>query len=194
MSWLPVKKILSGNSLDFKNGINNLISLINSNAPEGDIKKAYLQLVKKYHPDGAEEELKQTYNEYMVVINSVYSKGKTKVQEVKFKNPESESDKKKQNEYCRKIFDFAKAEYEKGFRMIHENHINKLDRKAIDENTLEIMGHYLNAIKCYAFILKNCSDRVLLDSVEFDYYMLQDYNAKLAKTLLNNNEKMLTVI
>lgn len=63
----------------------------------------------------------------------------------------------------------------------------------MDQNTLEIMGHYLNAIKCFGFILKNCTDKVLVDSVEFEYHMLQDYNAKLAKTLLNNNENMLMV-
>ena len=180
--------------MNFKTDLNNLINLINDGANQDEIKKAYLNMVKKYHPDGAAENLKSTYNEYMVVLNSVYAKGKTKVQEVKFKNPKTEEDKKKQAEYFRKVFDFGRAEYEKGFRSIHENQINKLDRKAVDQNTLEIMGHYLNAIKCYGFILKNCSDRVLLDSVEFDYNMLQDYNAKLAKTLLNNNENMLTVL
>jgi len=188
--------------MDFKSDLNNLISLINKNASESEIKKAYLQLVKKYHPDSAPENLKASYNEYMVLINTVYSKGKTKVREVKFNNPQTENDfkndfkidKKKQADYFRKVFDLGKAEFEKGFRSLHENQINQLDRKAIDENTLEIMQHYLNAIKCYAFILKNCSDRVLLDTVEFDYHMLQDYNAKLAKTLLNNNEKMLAVI
>jgi len=180
--------------MDFKSELNNLISLINQNEPESEIKKAYLQLVKKYHPDSAPENLKASYNEYMVLINTVYSKGKTKVREVQFKNPQSEDDKKKQADYFKKVFDLGKAEFEKGFRSIHENQINKLDRKAIDENTLEIIQHYLNAIKCYAFILKNCPDRVLVDSVEFDYHMLQDYNAKLAKTLLNNNEKMLATI
>jgi len=180
--------------MDFKSDLNNLISLINQNAPEVEIKKAYLQLVKKYHPDSAAESDKAAFTEYMVLINIVYSKGKTKVREVQFKNPQTEDNKKKQNDYFRKVFDLGKTEFEKGFRSLHENQINQLDRKAIDENTLEIMQHYLNAIKCYGFILKNCSDRVLTDTVEFDYHMLQDYNAKLAKTLLNNNEKMLAVI
>ena len=126
-------------------------------------------------------------------IRQQHNEGKTKVQEVRFKKPESEEDKKNQEKYFRKIFDYGKAEYEKGFRSIHENQINKLDRKAVDQNTLEIMGHYLNAIKCFGFILKNCTDKVLVDSVEFEYHMLQDYNAKLAKTLLNNNENVLMV-
>lgn len=179
--------------MDFKADLNILISLIKDDCNQDEIKREYLKLVKKYHPDGVAENLKSTYNEYMVVLNSVYAKGKTKVQEVRFKKPESEEDKKNQEKYFRKIFDYGKAEYEKGFRSIHENQINKLDRKAVDQNTLEIMGHYLNAIKCFGFILKNCTDKVLVDSVEFEYHMLQDYNAKLAKTLLNNNENMLMV-
>ena len=183
--------ILNDNNKDFKTDIKNLINLINDGCNQDEIKKEYLKLVKKYHPDGVSENLKSTCNEYMVVLNSIYAKGKTKVQKIKFKKPESEIDNKKQAEYFRKIFDFGKSEYEKGFRSIHENQINKLDRKSMDQNTLEIMGHYLNAIKCYEFILKNCSDNVLLNSVEFDYHMLQDYNAKLAKTLLNNNENLL---
>lgn len=179
--------------MDFKTDLNDLINLINDGCAQDEIKREYLKLVKKYHPDRVAENLKSTYNEYMVVLNSIYTKGKTKVQEVKFKKPENEEDKKIQTEYFRKVYNYGKAEYEKGFRSIHENKINKLDRKAVDQNTLEIMGHYLNAIKCYGFILKNCSDKVLVDSVEFEYYMLQDYNAKLAKTLLNNNENMLMV-
>ena len=177
--------------MDFKTDLSNLINLMNGGHNQDEIKRKYLKLVKKYHPDGVAENLKSTYNEYMVVLNSVYAKGKTKVKEVNFKKPQTEEDKKHLAEYFRRIFDYGKSEYEKGFRSIHENQINKLDRKAVDQNTLEIMGHYLNAIKCYEFILRNCSDRVLVDSVEFDYYMLKDYNAKLAKTLLNNNENML---
>lgn len=180
--------------MDFKTDLNNLISLINQNADEVEIKKTYLQMVKKYHPDSAADDLKKAYTEYMVAINTVYAKGKSKIREVQFKNPETDADKKKQADYFRKVYDLGKAEFEKGFRSIHESQINHLDKKALDENTLEIMAHYLNAIKCYGFIMKNCTDRVLVDSVEFEYYMLQDYNAKLAKTLLNNNEKMLTIV
>ncbi len=189
----PIKFEKMRNKMDFKTDLNNLIKLINDGSSQDEIKKAYLIMVKKYHPDGVAENLKSTYNEYMVVLNSVYARGKTKVREVKFKNPESDEVKKKQNEYCKKVFELGKAEFGKGFRSIHENLINKLDRKAMDQNTLEIMGHYLNAIKCYGFILKNCTDRVLVDSAAFEYNMLQDYNAKLAKTLLNNNENMLVV-
>jgi len=181
--------------MDFKSDLNNLISLINQNASEGDIKKTYLTLVKKYHPDSAPENLKASYNEYMILINTVYSKGKTKVREVQFKNPKTEDDKKKQNDYFRKVFDLGKAEFEEGFRILHEKEPEiSIDRKAMDEVNLKIMGYYLNAIKCYSFVIKNCSDRVLVDSAKFEVQMLKDYNAKLAKTLLNNNEKMLAVI
>lgn len=64
----------------------------------------------------------------MVVLNSVYAKGKTKVKEVNSKKPQTEEDKKNLEGYFRKIFDYGKSEYEKGFRSIHGNHINKLDR------------------------------------------------------------------
>lgn len=70
--------------MDFKTDLSNLINLINDGHNQDEIKKEYLKLVKKYHPDGVAENLKSTCNEYMVVLNSVYAKGKTKVQEVNF--------------------------------------------------------------------------------------------------------------
>ena len=65
--------------MDFKADLNILISLIKDDRNQDEIKREYLKLVKKYHPDGVAENLKSTYNEYMVVLNSVSAKGKTKV-------------------------------------------------------------------------------------------------------------------
>ncbi len=42
-----------------------------------ELKKAYLTLVKKYHPDRARECDKERYNEYLTLINRVYGELRT---------------------------------------------------------------------------------------------------------------------
>jgi len=178
--------------MGFNSDLKQLIDVVHSNASESEIKKAYLSLVKKYHPDGADEKLKTTYNQYMVLINTVYAGGKTKAKEIRI--GDDKINPKHQADYFRQLFSIAKKELSLGMALLQENYLNLLDRKAIEENSLEVMRHYLNAIKCFKYIVQNSPDRVLVDSSEFDMNMLMDYNCKLAKTLLNNNEKQLTVV
>ena len=67
---------------NFKKDISEFIKLINNSNEQSKIKKYYFSLVKKYHPDSASSELKNKYNEYMIIINKLYSQGKTKVKEI----------------------------------------------------------------------------------------------------------------
>jgi len=49
-----------------------------ADAPETEIKKKYIVMVKKYHPDAATENDKKKHNEFMILLNKVYTGGKEK--------------------------------------------------------------------------------------------------------------------
>ncbi|MCQ2597078.1 MAG: J domain-containing protein [Treponema sp.] len=63
-------------SLDFKKDLTKLTSLIASRKSEEEIKKSYIELSKKYHPDtnGKSEEEKLFCTECMRIINQVYDR------------------------------------------------------------------------------------------------------------------------
>lgn len=68
---------------DFKEDIQNFISQIkDSSIDQNEVKKTYKNLVKKYHPDSAPQNYKTVYNDYMILINKIYSEGKSAVKEV----------------------------------------------------------------------------------------------------------------
>lgn len=62
---------------DFKTDFSDFLKLFSTdNVENAVVKKQYLQLVKKYHPDSAAEPLQKTYNEYMMLLNKVYAQWK----------------------------------------------------------------------------------------------------------------------
>lgn len=68
---------------NFKNDFSVFIKLLTSaseNSTKAEIKKQYLTLVKKYHPDAAPEHLQKSYNEYMMLLNKVYAQWKAEGQ------------------------------------------------------------------------------------------------------------------
>lgn len=172
--------------MDFKTDLASFVELINSNSSQAQIRKTYLDLVKKYHPDTADESSKAACNEYMISLNSVYAGSCAKTKAVKTEDINISIDPKKQSVYFRKIFEAAKSEMEKGYNLLYTG-VNHLDRKAVSDNSFEIMMHYMNAIKLYRFIIKNSSDQVLKYSAEFDLQMLIDYNNHLSKSLLQDS-------
>lgn len=198
--------------MSFKEDLQNFVGAIQSGNDEVEIKKEYISLVKKYHPDRVSEKEKDTYTEYMTFLNKVYSQGKTKVREVQIENEPNVVAEGKQSsdgkEYvytkykngktysypCRSYFDYlykvARGEYDAGHEILHfGKDVNYLDKASIDKNSLEVMQHYWNAIKCYKFIIQHCKDEVLVSSAKFDYQMATDANNTLARTLaLAGNE------
>jgi len=63
-------------SADFKNDLTVLTSLIAGRKPEAEIKKTYIEISKKYHPDmnGKSESEKVFCTECMRIINQVYER------------------------------------------------------------------------------------------------------------------------
>ena len=67
--------------------------------------------------------------------------------------------------------------------------MNYLDKKAMDQNSLEVMQHWWNAIKCYKYLLKNCQDAAILDTCHFELEMTQKAVNNLSKTLASSDGK-----
>lgn len=199
----------------FKEELQHFVSLIQSGVDEAEIKKVYISLVKKYHPDKVSDEEKGTYTEYMTLLNKVYSQGKTKIREIQIENEskaaangvKKSSDSKKYvytktsfgktySYPCRSYFDYlykvARGEYDAGHEILHFGKgVNYLDKAAVDKNSLEVMQHYWNAIKCYKYIIQHCKDEVLVSSAKFDYQMATDANNTLARTLASSGNELM---
>lgn len=159
----------------FSEDMQNFVSLIKSGADENIIKKEYISLVKKYHPDRVSDKEKGTYTEYMALLNKVYSQGKTKVREVQIENESNVG-----NSYFDHLFKVARAEYNHGHDILHAG-----------KDSLEVMQHYWNAIKCYKYIIQHCKDEVIVYSAKFDYQMATDANNTLARTLASAGNELI---
>lgn len=194
--------------MSFKEDLQTFIDFLKNNDDHESAKKEYRRLIKTYHPDHAPEQDKELYNDYILLINKVYAAGKTKTKETEIETePQSKSkvytftrkglDGKDYVYKCANYFDYlykvARNEYHTGHEMLHFHHLNYMDRKAIDQNSLEVMQHYWNAIKCYKFILKNCKDPVILSSTDFELKMTQDAVNNLARSLTASDGKGLAI-
>lgn len=70
--------------MSFQIDLADFINIKNSAITFNEIKKAYISLVKKYHPDKAPKDFQAQYNGYMILINKVFAQGKTKIKEYTF--------------------------------------------------------------------------------------------------------------
>lgn len=63
---------------DFKSDFTAFIKLLSQESNQSsEIKKQYIILVKKYHPDSAPENQQKVCNEYMMLLNKVYAQWKS---------------------------------------------------------------------------------------------------------------------
>lgn len=161
--------------MSFKEDLQSFVGAIQTGADEAEIKKNYISLVKKYHPDRVSDEEKDTYTEYMTFLNKVYSQGKTKVREVQIENEPNVG-----RTYFDYLFKVARAEYNHGHDILHAG-----------KDSLEVMQHYWNAIKCYKYIIQHCKDEILVSSAKFDYQMATDANNTLARTLASAGNELI---
>lgn len=70
----------------FEKDFNAFNYMIKNENDSSKIKKIYIQLVKKYHPDTVSVELKECYTEYSILINKAYSTWKQTNTHIKFNN------------------------------------------------------------------------------------------------------------
>lgn len=190
--------------MTFKEDLQSFIDFLKTTDNADETRKEYRKLVKKYHPDFAEEKDKELYNDYILLINKVFTEGKTKTKETKIENDEDAlkktyefskigPDGKTYTYKCRNYSDYlykiSRYEYDKGHEILHFHNINYLDKEALNQNTLEVMQHYWNSIKCYKHLLKTCKDPVIISSAQFDIKMVQDAVNMLSRTVINSDEK-----
>ena len=76
---------------NFKEDLQSFISFLQNNDNPDEIRKEYRRMVKLYHPDIAQKNQKQIYNDYILLINKVYSDGKTRTPLDFYSSPKSSS-------------------------------------------------------------------------------------------------------
>lgn len=203
------------NNNDFSNDIKEFLELIHNQDDKNQIKKTYLQLVKKYHPDSVGDELKSTYNEYMLLINKVYSQGKSGEKTENPYDSNSAENKIKANQQEKKIYsftsyynteytftDYYKYLYEKGKNewdwatcMLGsggQNHAN--DPKGLSDHTCEIMGHLYNSTVCLKEVIthaKKQNDLITVSSCQDFLQRIYKTNNRISQSIIQSESKSL---
>ena len=195
----------------FKADLSNFLQIIKNTTNLSEIKKEYVNLVKKYHPDTAPVELKQKYNEYMIIINKTYSQGKTNVKEVQIDENKKETvqaaakkvysfkdyygREKQYTDYLEYIMHLGVTEYDTGRIVMmdgnyEDSYLKNSPYKPNDNsNLLEAMQHLYNASKCFNYIINNHPDYLFIEQVKEDYEKVIKLNNNLSKHIANSDSK-----
>ena len=195
----------------FKADLSNFLQIIKNSTNLSEIKKEYVNLVKKYHPDTAPAGLTQKYNEYMIIINKTYSQGKTNVKEVQI----DENKTKPEQPAAKKVYSFTdyygrEKEYTDYLEYIMHMGVTEFDTGRIvmtygnfedsylkntgynpndNSNLLEAMQHLYNASKCFNYIINNHPDYIFIEQVKEDYEKVIKLNNNLSKHIANSDCK-----
>ena len=195
----------------FKADLSNFLQTIKNSTNLSEIKKEYVNLVKKYHPDTAPAQLKQKYNEYMIIINKTYSQGKTSVKEVQIDENKKETvqtaakkvysfkdyygREKQYTDYLEYIMHLGVTEYDTGrivlaFGNFEDSYLKNSPYKPNDNsNLLEAMQHLYNASKCFNYIINKHPDYIFIEQVKEDYEKVIKLNNNLSKHIANSDSK-----
>ena len=197
----------------FKSDLSNFLQTIKNSGNLSEIKKEYVNLVKKYHPDTAPVELKQKYNEYMIIINKTYSQGKTNVKEVQIDENKAKTEQpaakkvysfkdyygrvKEYTDYLEYIMHMGVTEYDTGrIVMVNGNFEDSYLKNSPfipndNSNLLEAMQHLYNASKCFNYIINKHPDYIFIEQVKEDYQKVIKLNNNLSKHIANSDCKEL---
>ena len=197
----------------FKTDLSNFLQIIKNSTNLSEIKKEYVNLVKKYHPDTAPAQLKQKHNEYMIIINKTYSQGKTNVKEVQINEKQAETAQpaakkvysfkdyygreKQYTDYLEYIMHLGVTEYDTGRIVMmdgnyEDSYLKNSPYKPNDNsNLLEAMQHLYNASKCFNYIINNHPDYIFIEQVKEDYEKVIKLNNNLSKNIANSDCKEL---
>ena len=202
------------NNQTFKTDLTNFLEIIKNSNNLSEIKKEYVNLVKKYHPDKAPAESKQKHNEYMIIINKTYSQGKTNVKEVQInENPKEKAQpaskkiysfkdyygrEKQYTDYLEYIMHLGVTEYDTGrivlmYGNFEDSYLKNSGYKPDDNsNLLEAMQHLYNASKCFNYIINKHPNYIFIEQVKEDYEKVIKINNNLSKFIINSDSKELT--
>ena len=195
----------------FKADLSNFLQIIKNSTNLSEIKKEYVNLVKKYHPDTAPAQLKQKYNEYMIIINKTYSQGKTNVKEVQIDENKKETTQtaakkvysfkdyygreKQYTDYLEYIMHLGVTEYDTGRIVMmngnyEDSYLKNSPYKPNDNsNLLEAMQHLYNASKCFNYIINKHPNYIFIEQVKEDYEKVIKLNNNLSKHIANSDCK-----
>ena len=197
----------------FKADLSNFLQIIKNTTNLSEIKKEYVNLVKKYHPDTAPAGLTQKYNEYMIIINKTYSQGKTNVKEVQIDENKKETVQaaakkvysfidyygrvKEYTDYLEYIMHMGVTEFDTGrivmtYGNFEDSYLKNTGYNPNDNsNLLEAMQHLYNASKCFNYIINNHPDYIFIEQVKEDYEKVIKLNNNLSKHIANSDCKEL---
>lgn len=158
--------------MDFESDLNNFKQSILSNRTENEIKKEYLTLLKKYHPDLAAEEEKNICKEYTTQLLLFYEDYKNnRVLTVPLNYD---------NSIYEKLMRIARDEYNE-----YKKHELKI-RWQIDEDARDYLG---NVVRCYEKVIKECNDPELLKSAKAQLQWVRPLYNLQNKELVNKELK-----
>lgn len=167
--------------MSFQEDLADFINIKNSAITFNEIKKAYISLVKKYHPDKAPKDFQAQYNGYMILINKVFAQGKTKIKEINDVNISEQKEtnikeytftdfygkEKKYKDYLEYLLHYGISEYNSSLLVLEIAGYKQNENKVVssydpNENTYiyDAMQHLYNATKCFSYIIRNHKDYI----------------------------------
>lgn len=191
----------------FTQDIKNFLTIIQTgNNPE--IKKNYLFLVKKYHPDLAGNELQSTYNDYLILINRIYAQRNVGIkEEVVEKEKDSAQTQKVYKftsyynteytftDYYKYLYEKGKNEWDWATCMLGSGGQNMAnDPKSLSDNTCEVMGHLYNATICLKEVIKHArknNDMIFVTTCEDLLQRIFKTNNNISRSIIQSEAKIL---
>ncbi|MCR4954922.1 MAG: hypothetical protein K6A43_12715 [Treponema sp.] len=132
----------------FSEDLKSFKQLLFYNKNASEIRKLYLSLLKKYHPDLANDEKKDLYKEYTTQLLLLYDDWKNK------KIIVSATSVTVNNDLYKKLMKIARDEYSAYKKYELQT------RWAVDDAARDYLG---NAVRCYEKIIKECKDSELVN-------------------------------
>lgn len=191
---------------EFSVDIKNFLSVI-QNDNKSEIKKAYLLLVKKYHPDSVQNELKSTYNDYLMLINRLYEHSKSGKKEEPIEKEGLQQTQKVYKftsyyhteytftDYYKYLYEKGKNEWDWATCMLGSGGQNMANApKSLSDHTCEVMGHLYNASVCLKEVIKNAKknyDLILVTTCEDLLQRIYKTNNRISQSIIQSESKSL---
>lgn len=211
---------------DFKTDFAGFIKLIaqaSGTNQQGEIKKQYISLAKKYHPDAAPENQQKHYNECMMLLNKVYAQWKAegKISITKSENPIADSNtfaKQSSNQtytftphagifesrettprtfhnYFEYLLALGKDYYWQAHQILLKDW--GMENENPESTVYEALLFLEKARQCYNTILSESPNRTNPDYVfmiQNELFKLYEMNKNITRGLSTNNAKSLKVV
>jgi len=183
----------------FKKDFFDFLQIIKRSSDDSEIKKKYLFMVKKYHPDTAPNGFESIYNEYMILINKAYSKDKTNVKEITFDEKNTNNiyvfydyygREKKYKNFLEYVFHLGQEEYNTGLLILSSGtyedcYLNKQQKFNVNDtkNIYDAIQYLCNSAKCFSYIIENCPNYIFIEDAKELFQKVVKLNNNLSNKL-----------